>query len=175
MIFSFFFGCGSSWSCLQVLLLWSLPFFPLVFVVVSHSFCMHDQEFPIRCVYSILLLFGYVNCTAPYNLVYGFHLIGDLDWIQERDFLSWGLFCKNERVSTCSVILRLAENEAFIEHFGKNVKVSTCSGWLRFDILALSLCSQRSTSRGVTLSMLLRFTKRCRSSSWGFPWKLNSV
>ena len=40
---------------------------------------MHDQEFPIRCVYSILLLFGYVNCTAPYNLVYGFHLIGDLD------------------------------------------------------------------------------------------------
>ena len=54
-------------------------FFPLVFVVVIHSFCMHDQEFPICCVYSTLLLFMNMNCTAPHTLAYGFHLISDLD------------------------------------------------------------------------------------------------
>ena len=54
-------------------------FFPLVFVVAIHSFCMYDQEFPIRCVYSTFLLFVNMNYKAPHTLVYGFHPIGDFN------------------------------------------------------------------------------------------------
>ena len=56
--------------------------------MVIHSLCMYDQESPIRCVYSSLMLFVYVNCTTHPTLAYGFHLIGNLDGIQEHDFLA---------------------------------------------------------------------------------------
>ena len=75
----------------------------------------------------------YMNYTILHASAYGFRLIDVLDWIREHDFLPWGS-CKDEKVSTCSILLRLAENEVSTEHFGRNGKASTCSGWPRFDI-----------------------------------------
>ena len=180
-------------------------FFPLVFVVSIHSFRMYDQEFPhILCLFDTFafLWTWIVRHLILWRMVSTWSAIS----IEPRMWFSiFRVFCKNEKVFTCSVIFYLAENEVSILCiFCKNDKVSTCSVildlvenevsvlwifllWFRhaqgsrdspFSPLffdILPLCSWRFTSRGATFSMLLRFTRRRRSNGWGFPWKLNIV
>ena len=82
----FFICCGFFLSCLQVLLLWSLPFFLLFLLFLFILFACMSRNSPIYCVYSTLCFFVNMNCTTPHTLAYGFHLIGNLDWAKNVVF-----------------------------------------------------------------------------------------
>ena len=106
-------------------------FFPLVFVVAIHSFRTYGQELPPYIVFIWhFCFFVNMNCTAPHTLAYGFHLIGDPDWTKNVVSV-FRVFCKNEKVSTCSVILiELRMIFLSLTFFVRNDKVSTCSWFL---------------------------------------------
>ena len=109
-----FISCGLFWSCLQVLLFWSLPFFPFVFVVAIHSFRMYDQEFPhILCLFDTFAFLW--TWTARHLILWRTVSTLSAISIETRTWFSiFRVSCKNKKVSTCSVIFDLVENEASV-------------------------------------------------------------
>ena len=103
------------WRCL----------FPLVFVVATYSFRMYGRELPPYIVFiRHICFFVNMNSTAPHTLAYGFHLINGFDRTK-NEVSVFRVFCKNEKVSTCSVIL-IEPRMRFLSlmFFCKNEKVS---------------------------------------------------
>ena len=78
--------------------------FPPVFVA-TYSFRMYGRELPPYIVFiRHIYFFVNANSMAPHTLAYGFHLIDDFDRTgNEVSVLR--VFCKNDKVSTYSVIL----------------------------------------------------------------------
>ena len=86
-----------------------LHLFLLLLFILSHVWPvgLHGglNRAPIYRVYTTYVCFPEsVNCTVPQNLVHSSHLLGDFDR-SENEIPDLRVFCKNDKVSTCSIIL----------------------------------------------------------------------